>query len=89
MRATEIKALTGAKYKAQGIAILCKRIEALHWTRNGREYRFAGYDGRKDLVHFTSTWSVPGGAGHSRVGLSMADALKPGAGDLTGAVVLH
>lgn len=89
MRATQVKALTGAKYKAQGIAILCKRIEAVTWSRNGREYRFAGYDNKKDLVHFTCTWSVPGGAGHSRVAISMEEALKPTAGDLTGALVLH
>ena len=89
MKAKEIKDLTGAKYKAAGVAILCKQIEAKPWLRNGRAYCFAGYDQRKDLVHFTCTWAVPGGAGHSRVGISLRDAMNSTTGDLTCATVLH
>lgn len=90
MDARTIKTLTGAPNKAQGIAILCKQIEQKIWMWNAREYQFAGYDRRKDLVHFTSTWSAPeGGFGHSRVGLPMQAALSNKTGQLQDAIVLH
>lgn len=88
MKATEIKALSGKKNLIAGIDVLCKRIEAKEWKREGRVYRFAGYDRRKDTVHFTCTWSVPGGAAHRRVGITMHQALDSTDGDLGRAWVL-
>lgn len=89
MQAKEIKALTGAKSKMEGINILYAALEKKQWTRNNRTYTVAGYDYRKDHVHFTCTWSVEGGAGHSRVEIPLADAVSSKNGDLCLANVLH
>lgn len=88
MDAKTIKALSGATNKLAGISVLCSRIEARTWTFNGRAYRFAGYDNRKDLVHFTATWSIEGGCGHSRVGVPMQLTLDNQNGELNNVVIL-
>jgi len=89
MHARDIKALTGARTKMAGIAILYRRLGDKTWTRGGRAYQLAGYDARKDLVHFTATWAVPGGAAHRRVAISLAEALASDSGDLEHALILH
>ena len=90
MHAKEIKALTGATALWQGVNILCQQIEEkTHWNRNGQTYRFAGYEHRKDRVHFTATWSAPQGVRHSRVAISMKDAIESKDGSLANAFVLH
>lgn len=95
LTAKEVRDLTGAKLKVQGINILyqqiCTKFPA--WKRfccgADREYTPTGYDKKRDLVHFTSWWSGPGGlVGHSRVGLPLKDALESATGDLERAVVL-
>ncbi len=88
MNASEIKRLSGAKSKAAGASILYAQLEQKTWERNGRTYSLAGYDQRKDLVHFTATWSIEGGVGHRRVGIALADALGSITGDLSAAIVL-
>lgn len=88
LTAKEIKQMTGAKTRFEGETILYKALETREWTLFDRVYKVAGYDRRKDLVHFTSTWAVEGGAGHSRVGLSLKQAMDPRP-DLIGVTVLH
>lgn len=89
MHANEVKALTGSKHLWQGIQILCKQVEQkTHWNRDGQTYRFAGYEHRKDRVHFTATWAAPQGVRHSRVAISMKEALDSKNGDLSQALVL-
>lgn len=88
MRATAVRALTGAATKAEGLRVLYARLEArAGWMLNGRGYRLAGYDRGRDRVHFTATWSAgeQGGIGHSRVCLPLGEALARNDGDLTGA----
>lgn len=90
MLAKDIKALTGAKLLWQGVQILCKQIEQkTHWNRDGQTYRFAGYERRKDRVHFTATWGEPQGVRHSRVAIPLKEAVESKDGDLSRAFVLH
>ncbi|KFC72702.1 hypothetical protein [Massilia sp. LC238] len=89
LSASKIKEMTGCKTRALGESALYSRLETQHWFRGDRVYRPAGFDRRKNLVHFTSTWAVEGGGvGHSRVGMPLKLALEC-AGDLAQAVVLH
>jgi len=83
MNTNEMKKLTGAKYKMQAISILCERIERRNWKYNGDSASYAGYDFRKDLVHFCITKSVsPGTVSHRRIGVSMDDAIDCITGDI-------
>lgn len=87
--ASELKQLTGKATRAQGETALYNALETRQWRRGERQYTVAGYDRRKDLVHFTATWPAPGGGvGHSRVGLALRLAVE-GDGDLAQASVLH
>lgn len=87
MEAKEIKRLTGAKTKTLGINILYAGFEKRSWHRNGREYHVAGYDCRKDFLHFTACWSLEGGgAGWSRVLLPLKDVILNADGDLSNAI---
>jgi hypothetical protein len=88
MSAAEIKAITGCATRALGENALYARLEQQIWRHGDRVYRTAGFDRRKGLVHFTSTWAIEGGAGHSRLGLSLKLALEC-QGDLAHAIVLH
>lgn len=89
LSAAQIKQMTGCRTRALGESALYTRLEAQSWFRGDRVYRAAGFDRRKDLVHFTATWAVEGGGvGHSRVGLPMKLALECG-GDLANASILH
>lgn len=89
LSAAEIKAMTGCKTRALGESALYARLEDKAWRYGDRIYRTAGFDRRKDLVHFTSTWAIEGGGvGHSRLGLPLKLALEC-AGDLAHALVLH
>jgi len=89
LSAAEIKQMTGCRTRALGESALYTRLEAQGWFRGDRVYRAAGFDRRKDLVHFTATGAVEGGGvGHSRVGLPMKLALECG-GDLANASILH
>jgi hypothetical protein len=87
--ATEIKAFTGKKSRAEAETALYATLGSREWRRVGRVYRPAGYARSRDLVHFTATWAVEGGGvGHSRVGIPLRLAVE-GDGDLTTALVLH
>lgn len=89
MHAKDIKALTGAKVLWQGVQILCEQIEQkTHWHREGQTYRFAGYQRRKDQVHFTATWIAPRGVRHTRVAISMKEAIESKDANLAHATVL-
>ena len=88
LSAAQIKHMTGCATRAQGENALYAQLEAQTWFKGEREYRTAGFDRRKDLIHFTATWAVEGGAAHSRLGLPLKLALECG-GDLTLATVLH
>ena len=89
LTASQIKEMTGCKTRSLGESALYSRLETMNWFRGDRLYRIAGFDRRKDLVHFTATWSAEGGGvGHSRVGISLKLALECD-GDLAQAVVLH
>lgn len=88
--AAEVKQLTEATTKAQGLSVLYAALEKRQWQRNGRTYGLAGFDRSKDLVHFTATWSDGrNGVGHSRVALSMQSAVENDTGDLSSAIILH
>ena len=88
--AAEVKKITGAKTKSEALRLLYKGLEGRQWQGNGRAYGLAGYDPKKDRVHFTATWSAgPNTAGHSRVELSMQAAVENATGDLSDAVILH
>lgn len=90
MHANEVKALTGAKLLWEGVNILCEQIEQkTHWNRDGQSYSFAGYEHRKDRVHFTATWAAPQGVRHSRVAISMKEAIESKDGNLVKALILH
>jgi len=87
--AKEVKTLTGAKYKMQGETILYNRLEGRSWQFGGRVYELAGYDRGKDLVHFTTTWSVsPGTVGHKRIGIPLLVALALESGDIKDPTIL-
>lgn len=89
LSAAEIKEMTGCKTRAQGESALYARLEAQNWYRGDRVYRTAGFDRRRNLVHFTATWAVEGcGVAHSRLGLPLKLALEC-RGDLIQASVLH
>lgn len=89
MHAKEVKALTGAKLLWQGVQILCHQIkQKSHWNRDGQTYRYAGYEHRKDRVHFTATWCAPRGVRHCRVAISMKEALESKDGSLARALIL-
>lgn len=89
MKAQQIKALTGAKTRAAGENILFRQFEARKWVYRGHEARWAGFERRKDRVHFTATWSAGEGvAGHRRVALSLAAAYNNQTGVLDNALVL-
>lgn len=89
LSAAEAKQMTGCKTRALGETALYARLEAQSWFRGDRVYRTAGFDRRRNLVHFTSTWAGEGGGvGHSRVGLPLKLALEC-RGDLAQASVLH
>lgn len=89
LSAAQIKQMTGCKTRALGESALYTRLEAQTWFRGERAYRTAGFDRRKNLVHFTATWAVEGGGvGHSRVGMPLKLALEC-AGDLAQAIILH
>ena len=91
MNAKEIKALTGASTRFQGEEKLYKQLVARKWFWAGHEANCAGFDRRKELVHFTATWAVePGAVGHRRVGLPLKAALnnKDGVIDPDQAVIL-
>lgn len=88
LSAAKIKTLTGCKTRTLGESALYARLEKQTWFRGDRGYRPAGFDRRKDLVHFTSTWAAQGGgAGHSRLGLPLKLALECN-GDLAQASVI-
>lgn len=90
MIASEIKALTGARRRAVGEDILYRQLAARTWMLNGHAAHCAGYDRRKDLVHFCATWGeAPGVVGHRRVGLSLGEALSNETGILDAATILH
>lgn len=75
--AKEIKRLTGASSKFQGINILCEELEKKYFWYCNRRYSFAGYDYKNRWVHLTSTWPlVDGGVGHSRIGISLEIAMN-------------
>lgn len=77
MNAKEIKALTGARTRTQGETILYNQLASRQWFYGGRKAECAGYDRRKDRVHFTVTWAAEAGAvGHRRVGLPLNTALN-------------
>jgi hypothetical protein len=87
--AQEIKKLTGAKTRMQGEFILYSQLEGKEWFLDGRVCNVAGYDRRKDLVHFTSTWThEPGIAGHRRVGVPLKIALDNETGILANYSIL-
>lgn len=87
--AKEIKTLTGKRTRAEGETALYQSLEQRQWRYGDRAYGLAGYDRRRDIVHFTSTWAAPGGgAGHSRLGLPLRAAIESD-GNLAGASVLH
>ena len=87
--ASELKKLTGKATRATAESALYAALESRQWHRGGQQYQVAGYDRRKDLVHFTATWARDGGgAFHRRVGVPLRLAVE-GNGDLEGAVVLH
>jgi hypothetical protein len=87
--AQELKKLTAMPTRAQGETALYASLEGRQWHLGDRAYTLAGYDRRKDLVHFTATWPrLGGGVFHSRIGLALRLAVD-GAGDLTGASTLH
>lgn len=87
--AQEIKELTGKRTRAEGESAFYATLVQRQWRCGERAYRVAGYDRRKDLVHFTATWVVAGdGVGHSRLGLPLRLAAE-GNGDLAAAKVLH
>ena len=89
LSAAEIKEMTGCKTRALGESALYARLEAQNWFRGDRVYRTAGFDRRRDLVHFTATWALEGGGvGHSRVGLPLKLALESN-GNLAQASTLH
>ena len=89
MKATHLKALTGAKTRAVGENILCRQFEDRKWVYRGHVARWAGFERRKDRVHFTATWSAgEGGVGHRRVALSLAAAFNNQTGVLDNALVL-
>jgi hypothetical protein len=76
MKASEMKALTGAKNKWIASSMLCDRIKARKWKYLGDEASFAGHDMRKNLVHFCITKSAGiGCCSHRRIALSMEDAI--------------
>lgn len=87
--AKEIKTLTGKRTRAEGESALYASLEKRQWRCGERVYGLAGYDRRRDVVHFTATWPAPGGgACHSRLGLPLRAAIESD-GSLTGASVLH
>lgn len=76
MTAKELKLLTGAKTKQQAINILYARLERRTWSRNGITVSLAGYDMKKDKVHFTETRSLDGGGiFHTRHYLTLEEAI--------------
>ena len=90
MRASEAKKLTGAKTAKDAVRILYEKLSAQeNWHLGDRPFSIAGYDSRKDLVHFTATWSVPGGAGHRRLGMPLLDDANSSNGDFKNAPILH
>ena len=89
MNANELKLLTGAKTKMQAINILCQRLEKRTYSYAGYAAKFAGYDDKKDLVHFTQTEAtVPGSCWHRRIYLRMDDAIDCITGNLDNAPVM-
>lgn len=89
LTAKDIKAMTGAENRWQGESMLYQQLEARQWRLGDRESQVAGYDRRKDLVHFTATWSAGAGcAGHRRVGVPLKVALANQSGVLDQYVVL-
>lgn len=89
MKAQQLKILTGAKTRVEGENILFRQFEARKWVYRGHEARCAGFERRKDRVHFTATWSAgPGVAGHRRVALSLSEAFNNQTGVLDNAIVL-
>ena len=89
MKATQLKAMTGAKTRAEAETILYRQFEARRWVYRGHVAQCAGMERRKDRVHFTATWSAgPGVAGHRRVALSMEQAVSNQTGILDNALVL-
>lgn len=84
MDAKEMKLLTGAKTKLAAIGILYARLEKRNWSYAGIPARIAGYDYKKNLVHFTQTESAgENSCWHRRVYFSMADALDCVSGNLS------
>lgn len=89
LTAAQIKSMTGCATRALGESALYAKIEAGAWHRGERQYRPAGLDRRKGLVHFTATWAAEGGGvGHSRLGMPLKLALEC-QGNLADATVLH
>jgi hypothetical protein len=89
LSAAEIKTMTGSTTRAQGETVLYQRLEEQNWFCGDRVYRTAGFDRRKNLVHFSATWPVEGGGvGHSRLGMPLKLALECD-GDLARATILH
>lgn len=89
LSAAEIKQLSKCQTRAQGESALYARLEGQRWYRGDRFYQTAGFDRAKGLVHFTATWALEGGgAGHSRLGMPLKEALECG-GNLAQAIVLH
>lgn len=90
MNAKEIKALSGAKSLWTGIQVLYKQLENRTWEINGRPCSVAGFDYKKDRLHFTSTWSLPeGGCGHRRVCTTLKEALDNKDGIIRKYLILH
>ena len=89
MKAQQLKAMTGAKTRGIGENILFRQFEARNWVYLGHEARCAGFERRKDRVHFTATWSAgDGSVGHRRVALSLAAAFNNQTGVLDNAIIL-
>jgi len=85
MNAKELKLLTGEKTKLAAISCLYKRLEGRTWKRDGLDARLAGYDDRKNLIHFCQTKSIgDGGVWHSRIGVSLENAIDCISGNLSG-----
>jgi hypothetical protein len=84
----EIKLLTGAKSRLEGINLLYEQLGQKQWFRAGKAFELAGFDDKKNLVHFTSTWALDGGGvGHTRIGLPLESSLQSN-GDLAQACVI-
>lgn len=87
--AAKLNTMTRCKPRALGESALYAQLQAQNWFRGDRSYRPASFDRRKDLIHFTETWSIAGrGICHSRLDIFLKLALECG-GDLAHSTVLN